>query len=153
MQCYVYRSSRKPDTYIYLPEKDAFDDIPEALMRVFGEPEFALEFELTPDRSLAQENPGGTGKPQGARLPSADAAGERRAALAGLIAHVISNLVQTGDKLVLEQGVQVQFFQRLFHAHHPLVPFPFTDGKGQMPPPQHRVPVFLDIELGPAQPA
>lgn len=57
MQCYVYRSSRKPDTYIYLPKKDEFDDIPEALMRVFGEPEFALEFELTPERSLAQEDP------------------------------------------------------------------------------------------------
>jgi uncharacterized protein YcgL (UPF0745 family) len=57
MQCYVYRSSRKPETYIYLPKKDEFDDIPEALMRVFGEPEFALEFELTPDRALAQEDP------------------------------------------------------------------------------------------------
>lgn len=58
MLCYVYRSSRKADTYIYLPKKDEFDDIPEALMRVFGEPEFALEFELTPDRTLAQEDPG-----------------------------------------------------------------------------------------------
>ena len=57
MQCYVYRSSRKPDTYLYLPKKDEFEDIPEALMRVFGEPEFALEFELTPDRTLAQEDP------------------------------------------------------------------------------------------------
>jgi uncharacterized protein YcgL (UPF0745 family) len=57
MQCYVYRSSRKADTYIYLPKKDEFDDIPEALMRVFGEPEFALEFQLTADRTLAQEDP------------------------------------------------------------------------------------------------
>lgn len=57
MQCYVYRSSRKLDTYLYLPEKDAFEDVPEALMQVFGQPEFALEFELTPDRSLAQEDP------------------------------------------------------------------------------------------------
>ncbi len=56
MQCYVYRSSRKPDTYIYLKEKDVFDDIPEALLSVFGQPEFALEFELTPERKLAQED-------------------------------------------------------------------------------------------------
>jgi uncharacterized protein len=57
MQCYVYRSPRKLDTYLYLPRKDDFEDIPETLMQVFGKPEFALEFELTPDRSLAQEDP------------------------------------------------------------------------------------------------
>jgi uncharacterized protein YcgL (UPF0745 family) len=57
MHCFVYRSSRKLDTYLYLPRKDDFEDIPEALMQVFGKPEFALEFELTPERSLAQEDP------------------------------------------------------------------------------------------------
>jgi uncharacterized protein YcgL (UPF0745 family) len=57
MQCYVYRSSRKPETYLYVSKKDEFEEIPEALMRVFGEPEFALEFELTRERPLAQEDP------------------------------------------------------------------------------------------------
>lgn len=57
MHCYVYRSSRKLDTYLYLPRKDDFEDIPETLMQVFGKPEFALEFELTPERSLAQADP------------------------------------------------------------------------------------------------
>jgi uncharacterized protein len=57
MHCFVYRSSRKLDTYLYLPRKDDFEDIPEPLMQVFGKPEFALEFELTPKRSLAQEDP------------------------------------------------------------------------------------------------
>jgi len=57
MQCYVYRSNRKPDTYLYLPRKDDFEEVPEALMQVFGEPEFSLEFDLTPQRSLAQEDP------------------------------------------------------------------------------------------------
>ncbi|MGV6858329.1 MAG: YcgL domain-containing protein [bacterium] len=56
MQCFVYRSSRKPDMYIYMKEKDCFDDIPEALMTAFGTPEFALEFELTPERKLARED-------------------------------------------------------------------------------------------------
>lgn len=57
MQCYVYRSNRKPDTYLYLPRKDDFEEVPEPLMQVFGAPEFSLEFELTPQRKLAQEDP------------------------------------------------------------------------------------------------
>ncbi|MEJ2060595.1 MAG: YcgL domain-containing protein [Gammaproteobacteria bacterium] len=57
MQCYVYRSTRRADTYIYLAAKDDFDQVPDGLRKVFGEPEFALEFELTPDRRLAQEDP------------------------------------------------------------------------------------------------
>ena len=57
MQCFVYRSSLKLDTYIYLAEKDDFSVVPEALLKVFGNPEFTLEFELTPGRTLAQEKP------------------------------------------------------------------------------------------------
>jgi hypothetical protein len=57
MHCYVYRSNRKLDTYIYLTRKDDFKEVPEPLMQVFGQAEFALEFELTPDRTLAQEDP------------------------------------------------------------------------------------------------
>ncbi|HDP89739.1 MAG TPA: YcgL domain-containing protein [Thioalkalivibrio sp.] len=56
MQCYVYRSSLRADTYLYLPEQDAFDDLPEGLLKLFGTPEFSLEFDLTPDRKLAQED-------------------------------------------------------------------------------------------------
>ena len=57
MQVYVYRSSRKQDTYLYLARKDDFGPIPAPLMEVFGKPQFALEFELTVERTLAQEDP------------------------------------------------------------------------------------------------
>ncbi|ACL74195.1 YcgL domain-containing protein [Thioalkalivibrio sulfidiphilus] len=57
MQVYVYKSRRKPDTYIYLARKDDFEVIPAPLKQVFGTPEFTLEFELTPERTLAQEDP------------------------------------------------------------------------------------------------
>lgn len=53
MQCFVYRSPKKSNTYLYVPQKGEFAHIPAALMRVFGTPEFALEFELTPNRRLA----------------------------------------------------------------------------------------------------
>ena len=56
MQCFVYRSPRKPETYLYLMEKNAFSTIPDALLAVFGVPEFCFDFELTPERELAQED-------------------------------------------------------------------------------------------------
>jgi uncharacterized protein len=58
IHCYIYRSDRKADTYLYLREKDDFSEIPVELMKVFGEAEFSFEFDLTPDRQLAKENPG-----------------------------------------------------------------------------------------------
>ncbi len=57
IHCYIYRSERKADTYLYLLEKDDFSVVPEALMKVFGEAEFSFEFDLTPDRRLAKEDP------------------------------------------------------------------------------------------------
>lgn len=56
MICYVYRSNRKLDTYLYLPKKDDFDELPEAVLKIFGPPEFSMSFLLTPDRKLAQED-------------------------------------------------------------------------------------------------
>lgn len=53
MHCFVYRSSRKQETYLYLPAKDDFGRLPPGLMKLFGQPEFALDFELTTRRKLA----------------------------------------------------------------------------------------------------
>jgi len=57
LNCFIYRSDRRADTYLYILEKDKFDTVPEALMKVFGEPEFSFEFKLTAERSLAKEDP------------------------------------------------------------------------------------------------
>ena len=56
MQCYVYRSVRRENTYLYMAEKDKFEAIPDALLRVFGRPEFSFEFELRNDRKLVRED-------------------------------------------------------------------------------------------------
>ena len=53
MKCYVYKSAKKLDSYIYIDQKDDFTKIPEQLMLLFGTPEFTLEFDLTEDRKLA----------------------------------------------------------------------------------------------------
>lgn len=54
MKCYVYKSLKKEDTFLYLGEKDRFDLLPEGLLILFGRPGFVLEFELTKDHTLAQ---------------------------------------------------------------------------------------------------
>lgn len=57
MRCYVYKSLRKADTYVYLDGRDAFARLPEALRTTLGELAFVLEFELDAGRRLGREDP------------------------------------------------------------------------------------------------
>jgi uncharacterized protein YcgL (UPF0745 family) len=56
MLVHIYRSNRKPDTYLYLAEKDDFSMVPESLMTVFGEPEFSFSFQLSAQKTLIKED-------------------------------------------------------------------------------------------------
>ena len=56
MLCHIYRSNRKFDTYLYVVKRDDFSDVPEDLLKVFGEPEYSFSFDLKPDRELAKED-------------------------------------------------------------------------------------------------
>lgn len=57
MQCFVYASRRKADTYVWLRQRDDFDTLPEPLREKLGELRFVLEVDLTPERHLPRENP------------------------------------------------------------------------------------------------
>ena len=50
----VYRSSRRADTYLYLPRAAAFEELPDALRQHFGEATAFLEFVLHREKVLAQ---------------------------------------------------------------------------------------------------
>lgn len=52
MPVFVYKSQRKPDTYLYLPKADAFDLLPESVALPLRPWQFVLQFELDPDRKL-----------------------------------------------------------------------------------------------------
>lgn len=52
MQCYVYRSRRKSGSFLFLPEKDNFERVPEVLLNIFGTPEFSFDFQLDAGRKL-----------------------------------------------------------------------------------------------------
>ncbi len=56
MLCHIYRSDLKLDTYLYLPIKDDFSVLPEALLKVFGQPEFSFSFDLNEGKPLAKED-------------------------------------------------------------------------------------------------
>ena len=57
MHAYVYKSQRRADTYVYLAERDEFSRLPEPLRTQLGSLAFVLDVELTPDRTLAREDP------------------------------------------------------------------------------------------------
>jgi uncharacterized protein YcgL (UPF0745 family) len=54
MQAFVYKSLRKPDTYLYLRERDAFALLPDPVRAPLGELAFVMELALTPERKLAR---------------------------------------------------------------------------------------------------
>lgn len=56
MQCFVYASRRKPDTYLWLAQRDDFDVLPEPLRAMLGELRFALELPLDEKRRLPRED-------------------------------------------------------------------------------------------------
>lgn len=56
MQCFVYASQRKADTYVWLRECEAFDVLPTTLQTMLGELRFVLEVTLLPERRLPTED-------------------------------------------------------------------------------------------------
>jgi len=56
LHCWVYRSLRKQEMYLYLAGEDGFDRVPEPLMERFGAPVLVIELELSPERQLARED-------------------------------------------------------------------------------------------------
>ncbi|MDO6694681.1 YcgL domain-containing protein [Aliiglaciecola sp. 3_MG-2023] len=54
MLVYVYKSNKKQQTYLYVLQKDNFDDVPKPLMETFGPPSFVMILALQKRQKLAQ---------------------------------------------------------------------------------------------------
>lgn len=54
MLSFIYKSLKKADTYIYIEEKDNFQNVPESLLAMLGPLEFVMQLELDENRQLAQ---------------------------------------------------------------------------------------------------
>ena len=55
MQCFIYKSLKKAELYLYLGKKDDFSIVPETLLNSFGKIEFVMNLDITPERKLARE--------------------------------------------------------------------------------------------------
>ena len=55
MQCFIYKSCKKDQLYLYVAKKDDFSCVPEALLTTMGTPVYAMTLVLTPERKLARE--------------------------------------------------------------------------------------------------
>ncbi len=56
MQCFVYASLRKADSYLWLAQRDIFDVLPESLALMLGELRFVMEVQLDEHRKLPVED-------------------------------------------------------------------------------------------------
>ena len=60
MQCWIYKGSRREETYLYLAQELATENetkqIPEQLMAALGGLQFVMQLSLSPQRALARAN-------------------------------------------------------------------------------------------------
>jgi uncharacterized protein len=52
--CQVFRSSRKPEMYLYVDKARGLQDVPDTLMAQFGDPAPVMLLHLTPQYKLAR---------------------------------------------------------------------------------------------------
>lgn len=52
MWCYIYRSPKKENCYLYIEKENDFSSVPETVLTVFGKPILAMRLLLTPQRKL-----------------------------------------------------------------------------------------------------
>ena len=51
----VFRSSKKNDTYLFVRRGQNWEDLPESLRGIFGQPVHSMDLVLTPDRKLEEQ--------------------------------------------------------------------------------------------------
>jgi len=56
INCRIFRSDRKSETYLFLAPDQLFEDLPEDLRTTFGEPVFVMDLRITSDSKLARTN-------------------------------------------------------------------------------------------------
>lgn len=56
MLCYIYKSQKKDELYVYLNQRDDFSALPDDLLKQLGKLNFVMELRLSTERKLAREN-------------------------------------------------------------------------------------------------
>lgn len=56
MNVSAYKSPKKDELYLFVPQESGLDNLPKELLVMFGEPKHVIDFELTPEKKLARED-------------------------------------------------------------------------------------------------
>lgn len=52
----AYRSPKKDELYLFVPQEKGLEELPKELLVMFGEPSHVIDFELTPEKKLPRED-------------------------------------------------------------------------------------------------
>ncbi|MEJ2308855.1 MAG: YcgL domain-containing protein [Gammaproteobacteria bacterium] len=58
LPCWIYKSARKEEMYLYLSAEDGYEELPEMLKQHFGKALFVMQLDLAPQRPLARADVG-----------------------------------------------------------------------------------------------
>ena len=54
LECAVYKSLKKDETYVFIPTTTTLSNLPEELLKVLGQVELVMTLMLTPDKKMAR---------------------------------------------------------------------------------------------------
>ncbi len=57
-QCWIYKGSKKEQTYLYVDRENDFEHVPDALLNALGELVLVMNLPLHPQRTLARADVG-----------------------------------------------------------------------------------------------
>lgn len=57
MQVSAFKSAKKNELYLFVPQENGLEKLPNELLVMFGEPQHVIDFELTHDRKMGREDP------------------------------------------------------------------------------------------------
>lgn len=54
LECAVYKSLKKDETYVFIPTTTSLSDLPDDLLKVLGQTELTMTLNLTPEKKMAR---------------------------------------------------------------------------------------------------
>ncbi len=54
MECAVYKSLKKNETYVFIPTKTPLSELPDDLLKILGQAEMIMTLKLTPEKKMAR---------------------------------------------------------------------------------------------------
>lgn len=54
IECAVYKSQKKDETYVFIPTTTPLSDLPEDLLKILGQAELIMTLTLTPEKKMAR---------------------------------------------------------------------------------------------------